>query len=102
MGDFFHMVNDQDVESTKENALTKQLYGQMRALMQRYEDPNNFDTARQALDKTKVVTSVMRDHHREGEARLQSGATPSSRLGFPDIFRWRKALLCMMIGAVAV
>merc|ERR1719149_159038 len=47
-----------------ENGLLEGLKQKMMDLLQKYEDPGNFDQTQQALDKVNVVKSVMQDNIR--------------------------------------
>lgn len=52
------------VEDVAENGLTAVLKPKMQELLEKYEDPANFDQTQQALDKVNVVKSVMQENIR--------------------------------------
>jgi len=52
-------------DDASENGLTDALQKNMQELLEKYEDPGNFDQTQQALDKVNVVKSVMQENIRQ-------------------------------------
>lgn len=53
------------IDDVPENGLNEALQKKMQELLAKYEDPGNFDSTQQALDKVNVVKSVMQENIRQ-------------------------------------